>query len=225
MTESQPTFNEVQLTPKHLTALVVMSNEVVQFSNPDIERVVRDDIATQIALRADYEALEGNGVSDNPEGVVMLPNAGSVSFGGAPTIEKLYDMLYELELVNVPMGGVGWILHPRDYNTIRKLKDSNGQYLLQPAIAQGTPATLLGFPVRMSTQISIDGGSSGEDSTIFLGNWRELLWGQWGTLEIAASREAEDYWRRNQLGVRAILHHDIAARHDEAFVLGEGVTP
>ncbi len=39
-----------------------------------------------------------------------------------------------------------WVLNDSTIKAIRKLKDSNGQYLWQPSLTAGTPDTILGRP-------------------------------------------------------------------------------
>lgn len=224
-TESNPTFGEVSMTPKTCIALTVMSRESAMLSDPALEGVVRNHLGRVIGRALDASALEGSGSGGEPQGLEGLGGSiNSVAIGGAPTVDDLYDMLYEVELDNADEGKLGWVIHPRDMNTIRQLKDGNSNYLLQPAIAQGQPSTLLGFPVRTSTQIDITGGA-GTESTIYFGNWADLIWGQWGVIEVTASTEAEDFYSNNQLGVRAVVYTDFGVRHDESFCLGTGVTP
>ena len=45
---------------------------------------------------------------------------------------------------------VAWVMNRGTAATIRKLKDSYGQYLWQPSLQADVPATLLGFPVYLT---------------------------------------------------------------------------
>lgn len=221
-TESALGTDEVSLTPKTLMALVPFSNELMMLSNPKIEQMVKDDLTGVLARALDLAALEGGatGATDPISGVQDFGTAHSI--GAAPDFDDLLDMLNKLELANADEGSIGWIMHPRDLHTLRKIKDSDGQYLLQPIVSESAKWALWGYPVRTSTQLDITVTTT--DSRIFFANWADLLWAMWGTMSLEASREAEDYWKKNQTGVRAVMYCDIASRHDESFIVGTGVT-
>ena len=221
-TPSDVGLDQVTASPHTLTAASVYSNELLRLSNPSIEALVRNDIAQQFALAIDLYGLEGTGLTVYPAGVATY--ATDVAIDAAPDFDSLIDMFTALMTANAAQGSLGFIVHPRDYATLAKTKDSTGQYLLQPAVSQSQPATWWGIPVRMSTQIAIDGGT-GADSNMYLGNWADLLVVNWGGMEIRASQDAEDYFLKNQTGIRGILMNDFAPRHDESFVIGSGVIP
>lgn len=220
-TESNPVFGEVNMTPKTCIALGVMSREAAMLSDPQLEQVVRDHLSRVVARALDKAALEGAGSSGEPAGLLNTSGVLELTIGGVPAADDLYDMLYAVEAENADVGSLGWVMNPRDLNTIRKLKDGDGRYLLQPALSAGQPNTLLGYPVRLSTQVSVTGGT-GSEGNIYFGNWQDLIWGQWGVIEITASTEAEDYYKKNQLGVRAVAYVDFGLKHPKSFVVGAG---
>ncbi len=219
-TESNPTFDEVNMTPHTCIALSVMSRESAMLSDPQLETVVRDHLNRIVARALDKAALEGTDSGGQPAG--LLDQAGlSLAIGGSPSSDDLYDLLYAIEAENADVDNMGWVMNPRDLNTIRKLKATDGHYLLQPALAAGQPNTLLGYPVRTSTQVAINGGT-GTEGNIYFGNWADLIWGQWGVIEVTSSVEAEDYYKNNQLGVRAVAYVDFGVRQANSFVVGAG---
>ena len=223
LTESDQVFAQVTLTPKTLTGLTTMSNEVLMLSNPSIEQIVRNDLAAVLARALDLAALEGAG-SGPTEPITGVASVGTdVGIDGAVDYDSLLDMIYALEAADADMGSLGWVMHPRTLSQLRKVKDSTGQYMLQPSVASGLPATLWGAPVRSSTQISITQGA-GTDSYAVYANWADMLWATWGSLELMASNQAGDYFANNQTGIRAVLYTDIGFRHDESFVVGTGIT-
>ena len=68
------------------------------------------------------------------------------------TADELIDLYYSLK-APYRKNGV-WLLNDSTVNSIRKLKDSNGQYLWQPSIKDGETDTLLGKPVYTSSSIA-----------------------------------------------------------------------
>ena len=67
----------------------------------------------------------------------------------AVTADELMDLFYSLK--SPYRKNAVWILNDSTIKAIRKLKDSNGQYLWQPSLVAGTPDTILGRPVKTST--------------------------------------------------------------------------
>jgi HK97 family phage major capsid protein len=75
----------------------------------------------------------------------------------------------------------------------------------------------------MTTQIPINLGAGGNETEIYLGNWQELIVGQWAGISILPSKEAGDAFAKNQTWIRIITDVDIGLRHAESFCLGSGV--
>lgn len=225
ITESEETTGQISLTPNQASVLVKMSNRLIKLSNPSAERMVREDIARVLALGIDLAALRGSGSSNQPTGIA---NTGSIltveisSDGGVPSIANIEAMLYQMELNNTDFGKLGWVMHPRTWNTLRALKDSENRYYLRPDLAKADVFTLLGYPIRKTTQIPVNlvkGGSGSVCSEIYLGNWQELIIAMWGGLEFMASQETSDAFEKNQTWIRVIQEIDIALRHAASFCL------
>lgn len=58
-------------------------------------------------------------------------------------------------------------------------------------------------------------------STAILGDWSQVLVGQWGAVEILVNPYAEVPYRRGGVLVRAFSTIDVAVRHEEAFVVAQ----
>jgi len=71
---------------------------------------------------------------------VGLPTAGAYANG---------DGLVELYHSIIPQyrPRASWVMHDQTIKLVRKLKDTTGQFLWQPALVAGQPDTLLGRPV------------------------------------------------------------------------------
>lgn len=66
----------------------------------------------------------------------------------AVTADELMDLYYSLKSPYRKKSV--WVLNDSTIKAIRKLKDTNGQYLWQPSLTAGTPDTILGRPVKTS---------------------------------------------------------------------------
>lgn len=230
ITESSETAAQVNLTPKKVAALVKLSNELLKFSNPSIETMIRSDVTIAIALAIDLAGLRGSGASHEPRGIANTPGINTVAIGtngGAPTFDLLYDMQYELQVDNAFRGKMGFCFHPATRRRLLKTKvaqfsaDTGGDYIIQPMVSDAQLVNWMGFPYQMTTQIPITltKGSSTNCTEIYFANWPELLMGQWGGFELKVSQETSTAFEKDQTWIRVIQEVDVQVRHAESFCL------
>ena len=236
ITASQQTFGQLIMTPKKAAAVVPISNDLIRRADDSVEQIVRGDISTVLANLLDLQMLQGDGTGQNILGTLNTSGVNEKSLGdngGTPTIDDLYDALYEVEKNNGMV--TAWVFHPRTKNTLRKIKDGNQNYVLQPPATASEPPTLLGIPYYETTQIPINltVGTSTDCSYILAGQWSEAVIAEWLGLQLEASREAS-YWdgtqyisafSRDQSVIRAIQEVDFILRRPEMFVKVTGVRP
>jgi HK97 family phage major capsid protein len=101
--------------------------------------------------------------------------------------------------------------------------DASGGFLfnLIREAGMGAQATLAGYPVIKSTQVSqVQSKGSASNLTYVLGGmFSDLLIGMFGAIEFAATTMGDTAFTNDQTWVRGILSADIAARHEASFVL------
>ncbi|MCC8368783.1 MAG: phage major capsid protein [Rickettsia endosymbiont of Oxypoda opaca] len=68
--QSQQTFGQVTLSPKSIAAYTDFSRKLILQASPDIEQLVREDLATTIALEIDRAAINGSGKGAEPLGIL-----------------------------------------------------------------------------------------------------------------------------------------------------------
>jgi HK97 family phage major capsid protein len=227
ITASDLGLGQITLTPKAVGAMVKLSNRLIRMSNPSAEALVRNDIATAIALEIDRVALRGSGTSTQPAGIASTDSINTYALSAAvPTFDSLINMEYEVEVDNALRGKLGFVFHPAIKRTLIKKKvaqysgDTKGMYIVQP-VSDTELSNWIGYPFKTTTQIPINlttgGGSSLTE--IYFGNWSELIIGQWAGMQIMASQETSDAFEKNQTWVRIIQEVDLAVRHPESFCL------
>ena len=234
--ESGLTFDQVSMSPHKAGALVAMSNDLIRQANPAVEQIVRTDISRAMAGFLDRQMLDGDGTGQNLLGVLNTPSVNEVSLGadgGTPSIDTLYDALYEVEKNDGQV--TAWVFHPRTKHTLRKIKDQNVQYILQPPVSASEAPSLLGLPYYETTAIPINltVGTSTDCSYILAGDWREFVVAEWLGLEMEASREAAfvsggqlvSAFSRDLTVVKAIQEVDCLVRRPQWFVKVTGVRP
>lgn len=219
---SDALLGQLELRPREVAAMVQLSNRLLRMSSPAAETLVRNDMARQIALRVDLSALRGTG-GTQPVGIVNTPAINTTAMAAVPNLDRLYAMVYAVELSNTDLGSLGWAMHPRTWNTLRTLKDGEGRYLISTSYGMGEnekrgqlTGMLLGYPFACTTQIPINLGA-GAASEIYFGNWSDLILAEWQGLELMASQETSTAFAANQTWIRAILEHDCGVKHPTSF--------
>ncbi len=207
LTESNPTVDQVNLTPKTLGAYTEFSRRLVLQSSIDVEQMVRNELATVIALEIDRAALYGLGTTNQPQGLKLVTGINTEDFGNnAPTYGELVSMETKINADNADIGAMAYITNSTIYGGFKTTEKASNtaQFVLEPG------GTVNGYPVVRSNQIA-----SGD---VFFGVWSQMLMGMWGALDLQVNPYALD--TSGGVRVTALQDVDIAVRHPEAFTRG-----
>lgn len=218
-TEGTMTFDQVTMTPKTAAAFVDFSRKLLIQSSLDVEAMVRNDLATSIAIGVDNAAINGSGSGNEPRGVLATSGIGSVSIGtngGAPTWAVIVNLMKEVGIDNALTGSLSYLTNmackAKLMQTV-KVGSTDSRMLLDAPYNE-----LAGYPVRFSNQVpsNLSKGASGAVlSALLFGNWSDLLIGQWGSLDLMT-----DPYTGSSAGtvrVTSFLDIDVAVRHPESF--------
>jgi len=225
VTEAEGTFDKISLSPKTLGARSQMSRMMMMQSTPDIEVLVRNDLAAQIALGIDLAALSGTGSSNQPRGILNTSGIGSVvggTNGAAITIDHLIDLETQVTAANGPDSNLAYLTNAKAIGALKKLKSTTGQYLWTGSMVgaqSGTPGEINGYAVARSNQVSstgTKGTASGVCSTVVFGAWNELIIGEFGVLEVLANPYGAGF-NAGSIDIRALQSVDIGVRHAASF--------
>lgn len=203
ISESQPSFDQVEFTPFKLAALTLVSNELLNDSGVDVESLLAQLFAEKIAAVEDQAFLAGTGAGQ-PSGLlneaaierVTTASAGAID---ADDILALYDALPPQY-----RGNAAWIMHPNTMSQLRRLQDNNGQYLLVSGLAGAAPTTLLGRPVYLSSNMPAP--ASGADVIVF-GDIRRAYYIV-DRQELEVQRSTDRYFEQDLTAFRAIKRTD-----------------
>lgn len=153
--ESDTSFGQKTIVAHKLCALIKVSEELLNDSAFDLESYFNQEFARRIGEAEEEAFVIGDG-SAKPYGIFDDSEGGEVGVTATSTVtitaDELIDLYYSLK-APYRKNGV-WLLNDSTVNSIRKLKDSNGQYLWQPSIKDGETDTLLGKPVYTSSSIA-----------------------------------------------------------------------
>jgi HK97 family phage major capsid protein len=148
--DSGVTFGQKTLGAYKLTDKIKVSVELLADSMFDIESYLAADFARAFGAAEEAAFLTGTGTGQ-PTGLFAAVGGGSIGVttaGAAITFDDVLNLVYSLK--SAYRRKAAFIMNDATVGSIRKLKDGNGQYLWQPALAQGQPDRLFGYPLYTS---------------------------------------------------------------------------
>lgn len=221
LSDSSMATELLSMSPHGLYAVTIISDLLQQLDNPSVEQMIAADQARQMALSLDLKALKGTGASNTPIGVINATGVNASAISNPPTYDELSDAIGAVEEDNALDGNLGWAISWADLQSIRKMKDvtggtdnkSNIQPLGPRSLIEGARGseTLLGFKVRMTTQLAVTEGP-------IFGNWADMVVGQWGGLRLDMTNVLG--LLTGQSHIRTLTYADIALRHAVSFNVG-----
>jgi len=232
--KSQPTFGQVKLTWKKLACLVPISNDLIRFSSPKADEVVRNDLVGAMAQREDAAFIRDDGTNDKPKGLLNWIAAAN-KFEANKTVNlanvtiDLAKAIYYLRKNETKFLNCGWILSPGSELYLRTIRDSNGNFAFKGEMDQGK---LFGFPFGVTTQVPDNLGDGEDESEIYFVDFADAAIGESSQVEIEISSEAAYYDGSNvvsafsldQTVLRAIARHDFAMRRNTSGAVIQAVT-
>ena len=146
---TQPKFSVVVQTLKKLAAIVPFTEEILEDSAINLTSLVATLFAEAVSKEEDIQFFAGTGapwtgILNNGSVNIVQQASGDVN---QVTVDDLIDM--EDATPAGALAGAKYYFHRTILSVLRKLKDSNGNYILVPA-ANGQPATLNGRPYETS---------------------------------------------------------------------------
>ena len=227
ITESEGTFGQVSMTPKTVGARSQMTRQMLLQSSPDIEMLVRSDLAQVIALALDAAAINGSGSSGQPRGILNQSGIGSVVMGtnGAALadIDPFIDLETAVADANADFGQLAYVTNAKVVGKLKKLKSSTGEYLwngYEAGVKANVPGEINGYRVGRTTQVPktlVKGASGAVCSAAIFGNFSDLIIGQWGPgIEILANPFGAGF-NSGSLDIRALSSVDVAVRNAVSF--------
>lgn len=213
ITSADMVFAQLTLSPKILAALTGVSDLLSQVG-PDVEQMVREDFAETLALKRDLAGLSGSGTSGEPEGLLTNASIPTVSVSDPATYDQLLAMISKVRGNNGLKGSLGWVMSNDDMLEIEQMKDvSSGgtntsfQQLPRRQLLSPDGTKLLGYPAKVSTQLT--------DGDIIFGNFADVILARWGGMRIEMTNAVGFATATNH--IRALMYTDIGIRSVNSF--------
>lgn len=251
--KTQQQLEQLTLSFKKLACLVPISNDLVRYSSPSADTIVRDDMIRSMAAREDKAFIRDDGTSGTPKGLKWWINAlnkynanatvnlANVTVDLGKAIQKLMQADVPLIIQQFPdntqaapiTSRPGWIFSPRTYMYLTTVQNAQGFYAFRGEMMQGT---LWGFPYRVTSQVletmTAAADTGGTYAEVYFGAFAHAVIGEALAIMVDASTEAAyndgtglvAAFSQDQTVVRVLAEHDFALRHDKAFALIQQVT-
>ena len=188
-TEDDPDLDTVTLNAVKFGVLTQLSSELEQDFTADALGVLGSNMLSELALKVDHKLLESS--TGGIIGIRNWPGISTTSVAAVPAdLDKFREVEYELAAANANMDSAAWVMHPRSWFVLGKIKTgvaSSVETLLEPNQQQGA-RSLLGYPVRQSTQLTLTEGA-GAGSWVGLIDGTQLVVGERLPAIVEVSRE------------------------------------
>lgn len=185
-------FDQLSLGHSKIAGIIPISDELLRFSSPAVEQIIRNDLADAIAVYMDRDFV------DPTKAIVTNVSPASITNGVTPTVASgttaaalRLDLQTTLNLFlrdNLsPVGGV-WIMTQQQALAISLMLNTLGQPVFPNITMEG--GSLLGFPVVASENVPTTGSSPTDGSAIIFAKAGEILVADDGGVNISVSNEA-----------------------------------
>ncbi len=204
---SNPTIDQITLSPKTVGAYGDISRSLLKQSAPSAEQIVRNDIAAVVALAIDLAALKGTASGGQPRGITLTSgiNSGHWDTANTPTWAKLVAMETAVDLANALDGNFVYVMGAGLRGTCKTTVKATGQlgWLME------NDGTINGYRVINSNQMA-----AGE---CIFGRFADLLIGMWGGLDLQVNPYIEALEKAGAIRVTALQDVDVVVRRPKSF--------
>jgi HK97 family phage major capsid protein/HK97 family phage prohead protease len=200
--ESQLTVDQVTLQPRTIGALTDYSRRLLLQSSVDIENLVRRDLAQQIAIEVENQALNGTGTGSYPLGILNVTGINTES--GVAAFSDFVNAEAALSTDNALMGNLGYLMNSALRGTLKtteKASGTNGIFVYEG------DNTINGYSAYVSNSMP--------NSTAVFANFSDIMIGFWSGLDIMVDPYTGS--ASGTVRVVAMQDYDVAVRHPESI--------
>lgn len=201
-TLSDQTFGNLALSPKTASARTRMTRKLILQSNPQIEAIVMNDLIRVLALIIDLAAINGDGASNNPTGILNTSGIGTVA-GAALDWSKVVELETDVSASNADdLGSMYYFTNAtvRGLLKTRKKDAGSGIFLWEGGEVNG-------YQGRVSNQVP--------SATMIFGAFSQLILAMWGGLDVLIDPYSES--GKGNVIINTFQSADIGVRHAAAF--------
>lgn len=210
---SSAEFGQVTLSPSTLIARLPVSRQLASDSAINIVSFITELFAEEITRAEDKAFFTGSG-SGQPKGISQ-ETLKTVAAGGVLDFDDLIELFYKLQIRHRTSRNAAFVGSKRVIAILRKVKDSNGQYIWQPSVQQGQPDRVLGTPVFEQNDIAED--------QLYFGDWAYYFIGDREQMAVETTTEGGTAWDRHRVEIKASTRVDGKAAITAPFAKITGI--
>lgn len=152
------TYGLEEIPAHEMYGLVDVSFAMLEDSAFDLEAELRSEFTEQFGVLEGAAFVSGNAVG-RPEGILTNAAVGVTNSGDADeiTADGVIALFYDVKDAYARNGI--WVLKRATLKKLRQLKDTTNQYLWQPGLSGGAPATILGQPYVEAVDMDAEGAN------------------------------------------------------------------
>ena len=223
VTASKLGFGLVNMVPRTIGVRVPISRRMMIQASPDVENLVRLDMAESVALGMDSTIGYGTGSNGQPLGIINTTGIGSVTLDGGA--DKAFpanlggsthdcgvwgnyvDLETALAANNLDAGSMRYIMNSVVKGALKqtlRASAAGSDYIMTDA------GEVNGYPVVVSNQM--------QTNDVLFGNYSDCVVGMWSGLDVVI-----DPYTQSASGQVILTVHqdfDVAVRRPQSFALG-----
>lgn len=218
ITEVDPDFGELSLLPSTMKAVKTLtrySNELARQSTVNLDAALKDRLVKDVANTMDAQlfSASGDGIT-LPRGLFAYQGVQSIDVAGALSLDDLIDAQGLLLAANANVAAAKWVLRSETFTALRKVKGTDGNYVVQPDVTQGVGFQLLGSPVIVTNRAPAGHAALVDFSQIVVAR------------DVAPEVKVLDqtFGDFDQQAIRVVYRLDAAPANAEAVVTLTGIT-
>ena len=216
--EKDSVFSKISLDPKRLGGYTDISKQLIFQSSIDVEKFIKNELLSAIAIAVETAAINGSGSDPIPEGILNTSGIGSVAGGTnglAATWGNIINLEREVAVDNADIGSLGYFTNPKVRAKLKQTALDSGSGLF---VWPKDDNMLNGYRAAISTLVPSDldkGTSTGVCSAIIFGNFNDLMIGQFGGMDLVV----DPYTQAGSSLLRIVANSwwDVAVRRAVSF--------
>ena len=201
ITESQLTVDQVTMQPRTIGALTDYSRRLLLQSSVDVENLVRRDLAQQIAIEVENQAINGTGTGSYPLGFLNVTGINTES--GYTTFADYVNAEAALSTDNALFGNLGYMMNSALRGTLKTTEKASNtaQFVYE------SDNTINGYSAYVSNSMPAN--------TAVFANFSDIMIGFWSGLDIMVDPYTGS--ASGTVRVVAMQDYDVAIRHPESI--------
>ena len=154
---TDPTVDDIVITPAKLAGLTIITNELAADTSPEAAAIIGDGLSRDIIAKLDAAYFGSKGASAiQPEGLEDLAGVNAVDAGAAwVNLDPFAEAISAADIYALPLGA--FVANPADALLLAKLKDQTGSN--RPLLGSDPTApakrTVLGVPLLTSPGVTV----------------------------------------------------------------------